>query len=68
MYIKEYNQIGDAILEVIDNKGEVAFNENIQLEEGINIFTLRKNLAPGIYTVHIKCKGETLGNTRQIIH
>lgn len=68
VYIKEYNQIGDAIIEVIDNKGEVAFNENIQLEEGINIFAIRKNLAPGIYTVHIKCKGETLGNTRQIIH
>ena len=68
VYIKEYNQVGDAILEIIDSKGEVAFNENIQLEEGINIFAIRKDMAPGIYTVRVKCKGKTLGNTRQVIH
>ena len=68
VYIKEYNQVGDAILEIIDSKGEVAFNENIQLDEGINIFAIRKDMAPGIYTVRVKCKGKTLGNTRQVIH
>jgi hypothetical protein len=68
VYIKEYNQTGNAVLEVIDIKGEVAFKEKIQLEDGITIFPIRKDLAPGIYTVRVKCKGEILGNTRQVIH
>jgi hypothetical protein len=45
--------IGNSILNIVDSKGTILNQLNVELKDGINMFVVNESLAPGIYFINI---------------
>jgi len=45
--------IGNSSLNIVDSKGTIVNQLNVELKDGINMFVVNESLAPGIYFINI---------------
>jgi hypothetical protein len=45
--------VGTSILNITDSKGSQVYNSTIELKDGINMFVVNEELAPGVYFIRI---------------
>jgi hypothetical protein len=45
---------GAANINMVDTKGNIVFTKPIEVNSGINMYVIQKQLSPGIYYIHIE--------------
>ena len=43
-----------AKINIVDTKGNIVFTKPIEVNSGINMYVIQKQLSPGIYYIHIE--------------
>lgn len=66
--IKNKSLIGVANINIVDTKGMLVSNINIEVIDGINLFFVNENLASGIYYIKINNKSYSTKVIKHIIH
>jgi hypothetical protein len=53
IYWKQFKTKGDVKIRVLNTNGQQVFQEKVALELGVNLFTIKADLAPGVYMIEL---------------
>jgi hypothetical protein len=66
VYIKEKNRKNSTSLNLYDSAGKLIFNQEIEVNSGINKYELNENLSPGFYFVEI-LNNDSYQRTKKVV-
>jgi hypothetical protein len=53
IYWKQFKTKGDVKISILNTNGKQVFQEKVALELGVNLFTIKADLAPGVYMIEL---------------